>query len=93
MKLMVGPFFLLCLILGNAQTTVDNPVFEMERDRVLERAKRYQDVGPFTVSASICERSAGGKNYFYSEGDYWWPDPENPDGPNPTDIPFLIWMR
>ncbi len=26
-------------------------------------------------------RSAGGKHDFYSEGDYWWPDPDHPDGP------------
>ena len=27
-----------------------------------------------------CARSAGGIHDFYSEGDYWWPDPEKPDG-------------
>ena len=26
-------------------------------------------------------RSAGGPHDFFSEGDYWWPDPKNPDGP------------
>jgi hypothetical protein len=29
----------------------------------------------------VCIRSAGGIHDFYSEGDYWWPDPANPDGP------------
>ncbi|MCK4685780.1 MAG: alginate lyase family protein, partial [Pirellulales bacterium] len=36
---------------------------------------------PETVTSSHCERSAGGRHDYYSEGDYWWPDPENPDGP------------
>ncbi|MFN8355420.1 MAG: alginate lyase family protein [Spirosomataceae bacterium] len=36
---------------------------------------------PITVTASRCERSAGGLHDFYSEGDYWWPDPNNPIGP------------
>ena len=36
---------------------------------------------PVTVTASSCKRSAGGKHDFYSEGDYWWPDPAHPDGP------------
>lgn len=36
---------------------------------------------PVTVTASISERSEGGPHDFYSEGDYWWPDPDNPDGP------------
>jgi hypothetical protein len=26
-------------------------------------------------------RSAGGLHDFFSEADYWWPDPKNPDGP------------
>jgi hypothetical protein len=33
------------------------------------------------VTASSSPRSAGGKHDFFSEGDYWWPDPKNPDGP------------
>src|SRR4029453_14912181 len=36
---------------------------------------------PVTVTASSSERSAGGKHDFFSEGDYWWPDPNNPGGP------------
>jgi hypothetical protein len=36
---------------------------------------------PVTVTASHCTRSAGGIHDFYSEGDYWWPDPANPGGP------------
>src|SRR5688500_18805674 len=34
-----------------------------------------------SVTAVRAERSAGGVHDFYSEGDYWWPDPANPDGP------------
>lgn len=36
---------------------------------------------PVTVTANIAERSAGGKHDFYSEGDYWWPNPKHPDSP------------
>lgn len=36
---------------------------------------------PVTVTAQSCPRSAGGIHDFYSEGDYWWPDPKNPSGP------------
>lgn len=36
---------------------------------------------PVTITSFESERSAGGLHDFYSEGDYWWPDPENPDGP------------
>lgn len=36
---------------------------------------------PVTVTASRCDRSAGGLHDFYSEGDYWWPNPVHPDSP------------
>ena len=36
---------------------------------------------PITVTASHSERSAGGLHDFFSEGDYWWQDPANPNGP------------
>jgi len=36
---------------------------------------------PITVTAETSPRSKGGKHDFYSEGDYWWPDSLNPDGP------------
>lgn len=36
---------------------------------------------PVTITASSSPRSTGGKHDFFSEADYWWPDPKNPDGP------------
>jgi len=36
---------------------------------------------PLTVTAESSGRSAGGKHDFYSEGDYWWPDPKDPQAP------------
>ena len=51
------------------------------RQPTLEKAKRFLDKEPQTVTIAYCDRSAGGRHDFYSEGDYWWPDPENPDGP------------
>ena len=53
----------------------------LEKARVLPQAEAYLDEAPVTVTASHSERSAGGPHDFYSEGDYWWPDPDNPDGP------------
>ncbi len=53
----------------------------LERPRVLKASDRYLAEKPVTVTASGSPRSAGGKHDFFSEGDYWWPDPANPDGP------------
>jgi hypothetical protein len=52
-----------------------------ERPRVLKAANPYLAAEPITVTAASSPRSAGGKHDFFSEGDYWWPDPQNPDGP------------
>lgn len=54
---------------------------EIERTRILGKASAYLEEAPITVTAHRAERSAGGLHDFYSEGDYWWPDPDNPDGP------------
>ena len=53
----------------------------IERDRVMKAAGEYLPAPPVTVTASGSPRSAGGKHDFFSEGDYWWPDPKNPGGP------------
>lgn len=53
----------------------------IERPRVLRAANEYLKAEPITVTAATSPRSAGGKHDFFSEGDYWWPDPKNSDGP------------
>jgi hypothetical protein len=62
-------------------TMADFDLLNIERGRILSKAERYLEQEPVTVTAESCPRSAGGRHDFYSEGDYWWPDPENPDGP------------
>lgn len=51
------------------------------RKQIIEKANRALTQQPITVTAESSMRSAGGKHDFYSEGDYWWPDPKNPDSP------------
>jgi hypothetical protein len=53
----------------------------IERDRVVSAANRYMNEAPITVTTFRATRSAGGPHDFFSEGDYWWPDPQHPDGP------------
>src|SRR5438270_8753638 len=53
----------------------------IERPRVLRAANRYLAAEPVTVTAASSPRSAGGRHDFFSEGDYWWPDPANPKAP------------
>ena len=69
----------LCISCMERARTIN--VAEIDRQRIIEAADRYLAEDPVTVTAQQCERSMGGIHDFYSEGDYWWPDPENPDGP------------
>src|SRR2546423_15021505 len=56
-------------------------LIRIEEPRVLKEAQRYLNEAPVTVTAFPAPRSTGGVHDFYSEGDYWWPDPQNPQGP------------
>ena len=61
------------------QKSVD--VAAIDRARILRAANQYLSEQPITITASSSPRSAGGLHDFFSEADYWWPDPKNPAGP------------
>lgn len=50
-------------------------------EKTLEIAEKNISAIPITITSFIAERSAGTSHDFYSEGDYWWPNPLNPEGP------------
>jgi len=56
-------------------------VATFDRSRILTAANKYLNEQPITITASRSPRSSGGLHDFFSEGDYWWPDPNNPSGP------------
>ncbi|GGC44371.1 hypothetical protein GCM10011386_40880 [Parapedobacter defluvii] len=64
-----------------ARQHVEDVITATLHDQTLKDAAWALTQPPITVTASIAVRSAGGKHDFYSEGDYWWPDPDHPDGP------------
>jgi hypothetical protein len=59
----------------------DKQILENIRKETIKRANEMLSENPVTVTASSCKRSIGGLHDYYSEGDYWWPDPAKPDGP------------
>lgn len=85
----MNTFFTLLILFGSllsleSCTTEDSMtkiVKNQLKDEVLKRAEHSLNEKPLTVTAYRCERSAGGSHDFYSEGDYWWPDSLNPEGP------------
>jgi hypothetical protein len=52
-----------------------------EKPRLVKNAEAVLAVEPRTIVAVRNPRSAGGPHDFSSEGDYWWPDPKDPDAP------------
>ncbi len=56
-------------------------VKDLTRDDILKDAQKFLNSKPITVTSHTSDRSAGTKHDFYSEGDYWWPNPENLEGP------------
>jgi hypothetical protein len=52
-----------------------------DRDRILVAAGRYISQAPLTITAFPTQRSAGSLHDFFSQADYFWPDPKDPNGP------------
>src|SRR5690349_3317254 len=73
-----GIVLLLGVNVVSQQRSFDVAAFD--RERVLKAAKKYLSEPPITITASSSPRSAGRAHDFFSEGDYWWPDPQNPAG-------------
>ncbi len=77
--LIFGIVGLSCLPVAAQRTTLNVAAFD--RARILKAANQYLHEAPITITASHSPRSAGGMHDFFSEGDYWWPDSQNPNGP------------
>jgi hypothetical protein len=66
---------------SNSDPSWKDKVIAFRKADILKQAEWAMQQQPRTITAFISERSAGGKHDFYSEGDYWWPNPKDPDGP------------
>ena len=74
-------FFILLVAPSAAAQELRFNVAVFDRARVLKAADQYLSEQPITITASHSPRSAGGLHDFFSEADYWWPDPKDPNGP------------
>ena len=64
-------------ILRNPRKTVET----LERSRVLRDAEKYLHEVPKTIVSAPASRSAGGLHDYFSEADYFWPNPKDEGGP------------
>jgi hypothetical protein len=87
MQFFVTILFILLTSCTAAQKTTANlspfkkEINEVLRKEVLRKASWALQQEPVTVTAATSTRSAGSKHDFYSEGDYWWPNPISVDSP------------
>jgi hypothetical protein len=63
------------------KSKIEKAAEKVLKKQILAEAAWAMKQEPITVTASFSTRSAGGKHDFFSEADYFWPDPKNPDGP------------
>lgn len=67
--------------LGGAWAHPRHEVEAIDRAWVLRDAERFLHEPPRTITSVRAPRSAGGLHDYFSEGDYWWPNPKDPNGP------------
>ncbi|HTN22222.1 MAG TPA: alginate lyase family protein [Pelobium sp.] len=79
--LLVVIIFAACSPKINNDKSIAQQAEEVLKEQTLAEADWAMQQQPVTVTAETSARSAGGKHDFYSEGDYWWPNPEDPTGP------------
>ena len=66
------------LFAATAATTLD--VAKIDRERILKLADAALNQEPVTIIAFRAKLSEGGPHDFYSNGDYWWPNPNTTNG-------------
>ncbi len=55
-------------------------VAAIDRGRILAAADAAMKAAPISIANLPAENSPGGPNDFYSNADYWWPNPAKPGG-------------
>jgi len=65
----------------NESLEVSKELRHEQNATIVKLADSYLNQKPVPLTDFSCPRSAGGIHDFYSEGDYWWQNPEDPDGP------------
>lgn len=65
---------------GESPGTEKLQVATIDRARILQVADAALALEPITITKFRAKLSEGGTNDFYSNGDYWWPNPNTTNG-------------
>lgn len=63
------------------KSSITSARLESYTAEIILRANVFLKKSPETITSFHADRSAGGLHDYYSEGKYWWPNPEDPNGP------------
>jgi len=64
----------------NSESSLMVDVAAIDRERILKAADVALKLEPITITKYHSALSQGGANDFYSNGDYWWPNPATTNG-------------
>ena len=70
--------------IGHPTLSVDYAPDDLERERILALANESLLLPKIAITDFVSPYSEGGVHDFYSNGDYWWPNPQTPSG-----LPFV----
>src|SRR5688572_28812384 len=73
----IAVIVVLCFV---ASTSANVDVEAIDRARIQKAADAALKREAIAITSHRAKLSEGGPNDFYSNGDYWWPDPSKPDG-------------
>jgi hypothetical protein len=66
---------------GKIISAIEKEAQELLRKQIMDEAEWAMEQQPLTITSETSPRSAGTKHDFFSESDYFWPNPDNPNGP------------
>ena len=66
--------------IASAPARHDPDIAAIDRKRILKAAKAALALPPITITKYHAKFSEGGPNDYYSNGDYWWPNPAKTNG-------------
>ena len=74
------PAALFCFVATATLAAPAVDVATIDHDRIVEAAATAMNLEPVTITAFRAKLSDGGPHDFYSNGDYWWPNPNTTNG-------------
>lgn len=67
--------------MGTSPSPISLNIRQLDKQRVVTAANRYLSDTPVTITSFHHAHGPRNPHEYYSQGDYWWPNPKNTSGP------------